>query len=54
MRNEDLYLKFAEIYIDGSACDGCKYEPSGACDMRYKQCAKRIKQLLQGDKQNVK
>lgn len=51
MRSEDLYLKFVKIYIDGSACDGCKYEPNGTCAERYKECAKRMKQLLQEDNQ---
>ena len=51
MRSEDLYLKFAKIYIDGSACDGCKYEPSSTCDRKYKKCAERIKQVLQEDNQ---
>lgn len=48
-RDEDLYLKIAKIYIDGSACDGCKHEQSATCCERYKECAKRIKQLLQED-----
>lgn len=49
MKNKDLFLQIAKIYIDGSACDGCKYEPSANC--KYKECAKRMKQLLQEDNQ---
>ncbi len=41
------YLKFAHIFIDGSACDGCKYENYGSCCDRYKECAERIKEIME-------
>lgn len=40
-------LKIAKWYIDGSACDGCKYENYGSCSDRYNECAKRFKELLE-------
>ena len=38
--------KFAQIYIDGSACENCKYEPCQECELHIDYCAKQIKNLI--------
>ena len=45
--NDSDYMKIAKIYIDGSACYGCKYENYVSCYDRYKECAERFKELLE-------
>lgn len=45
MNNEELFEKFAHIYINGSACDGCKNSPN-TCDSNYAECAKRLKEVI--------
>lgn len=47
MTDNNIFLKFAKIYIDGTACDGCKYEPNASCSERYEECAKRMSELLE-------
>lgn len=47
MTDKEIFLKFAKVYIDGSACDGCKYEPNATCAERYEECAGRMKELLE-------
>ncbi len=43
-----IFLKFAEVYIKGSACEKCSYKPAGSnkCKCIYKECAERIKQII--------
>ena len=42
-----IYFDFAKIYIDGSACENCKYEPNASCEDRYEECAKRIQEVIE-------